>query len=285
MIKTVAMMQPYFFPYLGYFQLISISDVFVLGDDLQYTKDGWINRNRFLQNGAPKLFTLPLKKDHHELNINQRQLAENAQQEITRLLKTLALNYARAPFCSEVLSLLERVMRYPQCNLSLYIEHSIREICAYLRITTPIINSSSLNLPCPRDKQDRVVQTMKKLGGTHYINPIGGLSLYCCNYFERHDLKLRFHRMNPAQYSQLRHPFVADLSIIDVLMFNSVDQIRQLLPKYSLETGIAHDVDVKSDSSRLATSSPVKVTQRSSPDLNAQGYATSGSWGKARPCS
>jgi hypothetical protein len=253
MTRTVAMMQPYLFPYLGYFQLISMSDIFVLGDDLQYVKNGWVNRNRFLQNGAQKLFTIPLKKDHHDLNINQRQLADNAQDEITRLLRTLALSYARAPFSREVLPLLARVMRHPQRNLSLYVEHSIREICSYLRITTPLISSSSLNLPLPEDKQDRVIKTMKKLDGTNYINPIGGLSLYCCDYFERHGLSLRFHRMSPVQYQQFRYPFVENLSIIDMLMFNSVNEVRQLLPKFSLKTGITLDAYAQRESSYMKT--------------------------------
>jgi hypothetical protein len=232
---TIAMMQPYLFPYLGYFQLIAAADVFVLGDDLQYVKDGWINRNRILNNGEPGLITFPLKKGHHDFNINERYLSDNFQDEITRLLKTIGMTYSRAPRRDDVLPLLEKIMRYPQKNLALYSENSIREIGAYLKIITPIVISSELKLPPPTDHQDRVILTMKALGGATYINPIGGRGLYCSKYFSQKNLKLKFHRMHAITYPQLKAPFVPNLSIIDVMMFNSVEDIDQQLKKFSLE--------------------------------------------------
>lgn len=237
---TIAMMQPYLFPYLGYFQLFAAADIFVLGDDLQYVKDGWINRNRILNNGEPRLITFPLKKDHHGLNINERYLSDNFQDEITPLLKTIGMTYSNAPFRDDVFPLLEKIMRYPQKNLALYSENSIREIGAYLKITTPIVISSKLQLPAPTDHQDRVILTMKALGGATYINPIGGLDLYCSKYFSQKNLKLKFHRMHAFSYPQLKSSFVPNLSIIDVMMFNSVEGIGQHLKKFSLEAGTPH---------------------------------------------
>lgn len=234
MSKTIAMMQPYLFPYLGYFQLIAASDLFVIGDDLQYVKESWINRNRILVNGGPKFITFPLKKDSHTLNINQRHLSDDIQDELTRILKTISLSYSRAPFLREVFPWLEQVMRHPQKNLAQYAENSIRETCSYLRITTPVVRSSDLVLPPPIDHQDRVVQTMKALGGNTYINPIGGLSLYCPEYFMSQGIRLRFHRTDNVEYKQSKNPFVANLSIIDLLMFNSVDEIRLMLSRFSL---------------------------------------------------
>ncbi|MFC5694228.1 WbqC family protein [Pseudomonas sp. GCM10022186] len=234
MSKTIAMMQPYLFPYLGYFQLIAASDLFVLGDDLQYVKEGWVNRNRILVNGEPRFITFPLKKDCHTLNINQRHLCDNIQDELSRIIRTISLNYSRAPFVKTVLPWLEQVLRYPQNNLARYAENAIRETCAYLHITTPVIRSSDLTLPPPIDHQDRVIQTMKVLGGKTYVNPIGGRSLYCFDYFMSHGMQLRFHRIDPIEYKQLKQPFVANLSIIDVLMQNSVEQIRQMLSRFSL---------------------------------------------------
>jgi hypothetical protein len=246
--RTVAMMQPYLFPYLGYFQLIAAADIFVLGDDLQYVKEGWINRNRILNNGQPKLITFPLKKDRHNLNINERHLIDNIQDEITRLLNVIGMTYSRAPFRADVLPRLEQIMRCPHKNLALYAEHSIRELCAYLRITTPIITSSTLQLSAPIDHQDRVVSTMKALRGTTYINPIGGLSLYCPDYFAKRGLTLKFHRMHNVPYPQSKQPFTPGLSIIDVMMFNSVEDIGRQLNAFSLETclpsvGVAELVD------------------------------------------
>ncbi len=232
--KTIAMMQPYLFPYLGYFQLIAASDLFVLGDDLQFVKEGWVNRNRILSGGEPKFIVFPVKKDSHTLNINQRYLSDNFQNELSRIIKTLYFNYSRAPFRRDVFPWLEGVVRYPQSNLALYAENAILEICAYLRIPTPIVRSSDLNLRLPTDHQDRVIQTMKVLGGNTYINPIGGLSLYCPKHFSNNGIKLCFHRIDSIEYKQLNWPFVANLSIIDVLMFNSVEQIRLMLNGFSL---------------------------------------------------
>lgn len=127
-------------------------------------------------------------------------------------------------------------MRYPQNNLARYAENAIRETCAYLHITTPLIRSSDLSLPPPIDHQDRVFQTMKVLGGKTYINPIGGRHLYCFEDFIRQGMQLCFHRIDPIEYKQLKQSFVANLSIIDLLMFNSVDEIRLMLSRFSLES-------------------------------------------------
>jgi len=235
MSRTIAMMQPYWFPYLGYFQLIATADAFVLGDDLQYIKDGWINRNRMLAAGQPWMFSLPLKKDVHGLNINQRQLSDDIDQAMGKLLKTFALNYSRAPYKAAVMPLLEKIVLHPERNLARALEFSIRELCAFLYIDTPIHRASDLGISEIQDKQDRVIKTMKTLGGERFLNPIGGLDLYEDSLFQRHGLELRFHRMSALTYAQLKAPFVANLSIVDVLMFNPVEQVRQWLPAFTVE--------------------------------------------------
>jgi predicted HD phosphohydrolase len=233
MTKTVAMMQPYWFPYLGYFQLIHASDVFVLGDDLQYVTGGWINRNRMLSNGEPMLFSLPLKKFHSHVAINQRELSDNVGEMMNKLLRTLSMQYSRAPYRQEVMALLQRLMLHPEKNLARYLEHSLRELCAYLGITTPIVRASDLPIHDVQDKQDRVIKTARCLDADLYLNAIGGMALYDADYFSRHGMQLRFHRMDELCYTQFRDPFVANLSIIDVLMFNSVERVRQFLPCFS----------------------------------------------------
>lgn len=239
MAKTLAMMQPYLFPYLGYFQLIALSDVFVLGDDLQYIRSGWVNRNRILYNGEAKLITFPLKRDRFDLPIKQRELCDNFADEAQRLISLITHSYRKAPYFAQVMPLLERLINFPQQSLALYIEHSIREMCAYLHIDTPIFRSSDLDIGTPVDKQDRVVRIMRNLACERYINPIGGVELYDPEYFARHDLSLRFFKMDPIDYRQYRDSFVANLSIIDVLMFNCVEQVQQRLSCYSLRNSTA----------------------------------------------
>ena len=238
MTRTVAMMQPYLFPYLGYFQLIARSDVFVLGDDLQYVKGSWMNRNRILVNGQPKLVTFPLRKGNQYDRINQRWLCDDFAQEAEKLLKTIEYAYARAPYKAEVFELLREILMHPERNLARFTEHSIRRICAYLNIVTPIRIGSELGLPARMGKQERVVSIAHKLGAELYINPIGGLDLYCPAYFRAHGLLLRFLRMDELSYTQLNQPFVPSLSIIDVLMFNSRSEAQALLKRYSLIEGV-----------------------------------------------
>ena len=238
MLRTVSMMQPYLFPYLGYFQLIARSDVFVLGDDLQYVKGSWINRNRVLANGQPKLITFPLRKASQFSPINQRWLCDEFEQEAQKLLKTLELSYSRAPHKAEVITLVRQILAHPERNLARFIENSIRRICAYLQIATPIRIGSELGLPARMDKQERVVTIAHKMNAELYINPIGGTALYCPGYFRSNGLVLRFLRMDDLGYPQFNHPFVPSLSIIDVLMFNSRSEAQALLKRFSLVEGI-----------------------------------------------
>ncbi|MDB6050301.1 MAG: WbqC-like protein [Pseudomonas sp.] len=235
------MMQPYLFPYLGYFQLIAAADVFVLGDDLQYIRSGWVNRNRILCNGEAKLVTFPLKRDRHDLAINQRQVSESFDEDMERLLITIKRCYIKAPYFNQVMPLLERLLRFPVRNLALFIEHSIREICAYLHIDTPILRGSDMDIETPTDKQDRVLKIVKTFAGDRYLNPVGGIELYDADHFARHGVALRFFKMDPIEYWQFKHAFVGNLSIIDVLMFNCVDRVQELLPHYSVCTAVEHE--------------------------------------------
>lgn len=229
MARTIAMMQPYLFPYLGYFQLIAAADVFVLGDDLQFIRAGWVNRNRILCNGQARLITFPLKKDHFELPIMKRQLIDGFADEAGRIVNLIRQNYRKAPFFADVMPLVERLVRFPQLNLALYAENAIREVCAYLQIVTPILRGSDIQLHACTDKQDRVIRIARSLSATTVLNSVGGLELYDRDHFARNGLLLRFFKMDPIEYPQFAHPFVPNLSIIDVLMFNSVERVQELL--------------------------------------------------------
>lgn len=235
MARTIAVMQPYLFPYLGYFQLIAAADVFVLGDDLQYVRSGWVNRNRILHNDEARLITFPLKKDRFQLQINQRQLCDHFSDEAERLIRLIAESYKEAPYFAQVMPLVERLIHFPQQNISLYAEHAIREMCAYLHIVTPIMRSSDLILGSPVDKQERIIRIAHTFEATTFITPEGGSVVYDRDHFARNRLLVRFFRMNPVEYRQFRQPFVANLSIIDVLMFNCVEQVQQMLTQYRLD--------------------------------------------------
>lgn len=237
MAKRIGMMQPYLFPYLGYFQLIAAVDEFVLGDDLQYVKEAWINRNRILVNGKPKLITFPLRKGSHLDKINERVLCDEFPEEAEKILRVISAAYTKAPQYDTVIALLADILRFPDRNLARYTENSTRRICDYLGIRTPIHIASDLHIKDVADKQDRVIRTAKKLGGKTYINFIGGVQLYDAERFREAGLALKFHKIDDVTYRQFDNEFVPLLSIIDVMMFNSVDEIREMLPRFSLIDG------------------------------------------------
>jgi len=232
--KKVAIMQPYFLPYMGYWQLINDVDEFVVYDNIKYTKKGWINRNRFLQNGKDTLFSLALQSGSDDLDVSDRQLSSAFERD--RLVRQLKEAYRKAPFFSENFSIIEQVINFPDNNLSAYIENSIRTLCSYLSITTPVITSSDIKIDHKSLKgKDKVIEICKSLGATEYVNPIGGLDLYDRSEFEKAGLKLTFLRSRSLDYKQSGNEFIPHLSILDVLMFNSLEQTKEYLGSFTTE--------------------------------------------------
>lgn len=221
----VAIMQPYFLPYIGYFQLIGASDIFVVYDRIKYTKKGWINRNRFLQNGSDAVFSLPLKKGADQLDIAERELA--AEFDRTRLLAQFKGAYHRAPYFRQTFALVEQIVRYPHANLFEYLLHSIERVSRHLSLRAEIRVSSTIPIAGDPKGRDRVLATCKALGAERYINAIGGIELYDRDDFASHGISLSFIKSQPWTYTQFNNNFVPWLSIVDVLMFNSIETVRE----------------------------------------------------------
>lgn len=226
----VGIMQPYFFPYIGYWQLLNAVDKYVVYDDVNYIKNGWINRNRILINGQPHWFTLPLDKASPFNLINETNISsENKLKE--NMLKTLHMAYHKAPFFNEVFPLVEKTIFY-SLNLSESLFFSIQEIAKYLGIRTELILSSTLNKDNTLKGKNKVLSICKLLNADVYLNAIGGQDLYDKQEFQEHNLKLEFLQTDKVIYKQLKNQFVPNLSIIDVLMFNSAEQVKQMLNQY-----------------------------------------------------
>jgi hypothetical protein len=233
----VAIMQPYFFPYLGYFQLMNAVDVFVVYDNIQFSKKGWIKRNRILLNGKDEMFSLSLKKDSDFLDIKDRRLADDYLVRNKKTLRKLEQAYSKAPNFYEVFPLLQRCFLFKeQNNLFDFLLFSINQIRLFLRIKSDLIISSALDSQSPPLKSKaRVIQLCKKLNATMYINPIGGQKLYDKSEFEEQGLPLKFIRMHEIRYHQFNEiDFIPNLSIIDVMMFNDRDRVVKLLQSYDL---------------------------------------------------
>lgn len=229
----IAIMQPYFLPYIGYYQLISAVDAFVVYDNIKYTKKGWINRNRILVGGKDAYITLPLKSDSDSLDIRDRQLA--AEFNRGKLINQINGAYAKAPHMKAVRPLLEQVVLFPQDNLFDFIHHAIVATSKILGIKTKLIVSSTISADHTLEGEDRVIAICRALGAKTYINPIGGTSLYDPQHFTDAGLDLRFHRARPTEYKQGNNPFVPWLSIMDVMMFNPAEDIgSRLLPAFDI---------------------------------------------------
>jgi WbqC-like protein family len=219
-----AIMQPYFWPYPGYFQLIKAVDLFIVYDNIEYTKAGWINRNRLCRDGAAHTFSLPLKKASDFLDVRERELAQDFNP--GKLLNQFKGAYQRAPYFAQTLPLVERVVRFDAKNLFDFLHHSICATCEHLGITTEIRVSSDVAIDHDLKKQDKVLALCRAVGASTYINLSGGVGLYSNAAFRAQGIELVFIRAKPFEYAQFQHPFVPMLSIIDLMMFNSIETVE-----------------------------------------------------------
>lgn len=230
----LGIMQPYFFPYVGYFQLMNAVDQFVVYDNIEFTR-GWINRNRILLNGSDALVTLPLRKDSDYLPIVARRLADSWDLESVKLINRIKESYRKAPSFTQVMPLVEECLAFQDRNLFNFLHHSLMKVNRYLGITTQLVVSSTINIDHSLKAEEKVLAICRKMGCTDYLNPIGGRELYSKERFMSHEIVLHFLKPDEIQYKQFREPFVPWLSIVDVLMFNSIDRVQQYLSEYSLE--------------------------------------------------
>ncbi len=230
----LAIMQPYFLAYIGYFQLISSVDKFVIGDNLQYTRRGWFNRNKILNNGKEFPFVIPIKKEGSYKNVNLINLAKNSHAERGEILARIKHFYSKAPYYSANYPIIRKIFLHDSSNLFDFIDYSIREITTHLNINTQFILASSLDIDRGKSGYERIIEICKHLNTDIYINPIGGTKLYDKNFFLKEGIELKFIKSKNIVYRQFNHEFVPWLSIIDVLMFNSIEEINEMLNQYEL---------------------------------------------------
>ena len=227
----VAIMQPYFFPYIGYFSLIKVVDLFVFYDDVNYIKGGWVNRNRILINSEAKYLTLNVKNGSQNKLINEIEFDDNRQ----KLLKTIELNYKKAPYFKQVWPLLETNLKLKTTSLADIAINSVRSVTNYLGMQTKF-EISSVSYPETKglERSERLIQICRKTHADTYINAIGGIDLYDKNDFLKNHINLQFLKPQLLQYKQYKETFIPGLSIIDVLMFNSIEEINKMLESYKL---------------------------------------------------
>jgi len=229
----LGIIQPYLFPYIGYFQLINYADKFVVYDDVNFINKGWINRNRIILNGQPHMFTVPLKNASQNVIIKDLKLAMSERWK-NKFIKTLELTYKKAPFFNKTFDIVKEVINTKSMFLIDWHSKSFKLIKNYLGINTAFVKSSSKYNNQNLKGQDRILDICIKENANHYINLIGGYKLYNDHLFNDKKIGLSFLKSGNIKYQQFNNEFVPWLSVIDVMMFNSNLKIQELLLQYEL---------------------------------------------------
>ena len=231
---NLSIMQPYLFPYIGYFQLIAESNMFVFYDDAQYIKGGWINMNRIMAAGKPKFFTLPLKKDSTYKEIRHREFSDEFEKSKMTILRQIQGNYRKAPCFDECYDLISRCFELNDHNVSRFVSGTVKLVCEHLNIKTEFKVSSDIEKNIDTKGLWRVLEINRVLGSRQYINPMGGSDLYDRKSFAEQGLALAFLQQQEITYSHFNGNAPLWLSIVDVLMFNSKGQVKEMLKMYEL---------------------------------------------------
>lgn len=230
----IAIMQPYFFPYLGYFQLIIAVDKFIFYDDVNFIKKGWVNRNRIITNNLVNNINLGLIKASQNKKINEISIITD---DFNKTLKTIQHSYSKAPFFKEVYTLIENyfLSLTPKNLLSEATANSILKVCEYLGINRSF-EFSSEKYPNTRgmERGDRLMAICHENKADKYINPLGGTELYKKEVFKDNKIELQFLKPKLETYQQWGGDFISGLSIIDVLMFNSKTDVKRMLNYFDL---------------------------------------------------
>ena len=225
----IAVMQPYFFPYIGYWQLINSVDIFIIYDDVNFIKRGYINRNNILINNVKHLFTLALIKSSQNKKINEILIGENNK----KILRTIEQSYLKAPFFHDIFPIIEDIFSNKEKDLSKFLGNSLQIFSKYLDINTKFEYSSMIMNDKSLQAQDRLIEISKILNATDYINAIGGEQLYDKNAFSDAGINLSFIQTELINYKQFNNKFIPNLSIIDVMMFNRKEDIKEMLKNYT----------------------------------------------------
>lgn len=234
--RKIAVMQPYFFPYIGYFQLINAVDLFVVYDDGLMFEAGYIRRNSIMSHDHQGRQPIILPKNHSTSyrRINETDRADS-KKDIRKILTTLKIVYSKAPYLAQVLPMIEDIFNYPERNLVKFLMYELQSVCRYIGITTRFALSSEVSKEGLEHVEEKVFRICDHFGIHDYINPIGGTEFYKKEYWAENGVLLSFiHRNEEICYQQFKEPFVKDLSIIDIMMFNSPEEIRKLLKQYTI---------------------------------------------------
>lgn len=227
---TLGIMQPYFMPYIGYWQLMAAVDTYVVYDDVNYIKRGWVARNNILLNGEKYLFSISLNGASQNRLFNEITIKDD----FNKFLSTIKYAYKKAPYFEQTYDLLNEICSFPERSLGIFITNSFNLCLNYWGIKTNILLSSNLKKDNTLKGNDKIKHICHLLQAKTYYNAIGGQELYDKDDFLREGIDLFFLKPQIEPYTQFKNEFVGGLSMIDIMMFNSSEQIKQMLTQYTL---------------------------------------------------
>lgn len=225
---NLSIMQPYFFPYIGYFQLLQASEKFIFYDDVNFIKGGWINRNRILLSDSARYITVPLSASSPYSLIEHTKIHRELPWQ-NKILAQITHSYAKAPHFEKVFHLVEETLSSEEESISQLAKNSITGVLNYLGIKKDINSSSGKYYNNQLKGQARVLDICRKENATRYLNLPGGISLYESDKFSSQGIALSFIDAKITPYHQSNANFIPGLSIIDVLMYNEVDNVVEML--------------------------------------------------------
>jgi len=225
-----AIMQPYFFPYIGYYQLAYEVEKFIFLDDVNFIKKGFINSNSILLQGKRHDFSIPVLKVSQNRHISDHFYAG----EFGSFLKTLESGYKKAPFFLDVWPMVEAVITDADNNVAAKNALSVTSVFSYLGLERNFEFSSRTRFAEPFKGQDRIIALCDELKIDRYRNSIGGRQLYSHDAFANKGIELKFIQSRCEEYPQPSTGFVKNLSIIDALMNISKSDLKAMLCQYEL---------------------------------------------------
>ena len=227
-------MQPYLFPYIGYFQLMHAANKFLLLDDVAWINKGWINRNRILVQGQPQYISFPVAGASQNRNIQDLDLVAPCTWK-NNIEKTLIMAYKKAPQFEHFFPVLQTILRAEIIHLSSYIFQSLQVLCQYMQLHVELVATTSTYPHNGLKGQERILDLCRKEEATVYINPPGGAALYDAKRFQQQGVQLSFLQPALTPYAQKgSNNFIPALSIIDVLMHCDASEVRHQLQQYQI---------------------------------------------------
>ncbi|MBI6511524.1 WbqC family protein [Proteus sp. PR00174] len=227
----LAVMQPYLFPYIGYYQLAYHSDMFIFYDDVNYIKKGYINRNNIVTKNGLLLFTLPINNASQNKMINELYFIENTK----KILSTIKMSYSKSKYFDDIYPIIEKTFNNKNRNVANIASNSIIETFQYLGVNLNYDFSSRINYNRENSAQEKIYELCKINNADKYVNAYGGMALYDKDEFKKRNIELGFINSIPTPYTQVNsNEFIKNASMIDILMNCSKDEIINQLNNYTV---------------------------------------------------